>query len=176
MDANCLYYKVTNATENHHGYQYKEGENILPDTFNADPNVTCGPGGFYFTKLEFIHHFLDFGVNIREVFLPKDCNMVQDCSGIKWRADKINLGRKFSLFDPQTYVMLNIQINEKVAMFAFKHQANGLRNFIHEAFLAGISGMDWYPRFYQCYQHDFYLSMAIKYINFNTIIKFNEKF
>ena len=36
-----MYFKITNAEENHHGFQYVDGLNILKDEFNNDPNQSC---------------------------------------------------------------------------------------------------------------------------------------
>ena len=37
-------------TENHHGYQYKDGLNILQEPFAE--TGSCVPGGFYFTDID----------------------------------------------------------------------------------------------------------------------------
>ena len=56
------YYKITNKEENHYGYQYVDGLNILKEEFNDNQNDSCCEGGFYFTTLDFIHDFYDYGV------------------------------------------------------------------------------------------------------------------
>ena len=106
-----MYYKVTNKKENHHGFQYVDGLNILIEPFS--PTGSCVPGGFYFTTKEHIHKFYNYGINLRLVTLPEsdpDFQMVKDPSGDKWRANKIILGKKYSLFDPVTYQELNLDI------------------------------------------------------------------
>lgn len=100
------YFKVTNATENHYGFQYVDGLNILIEKFNNDPDDSCCGGGFYFTTLEHIHNFYDYGVYLREVFLPTEdpeFQMVEDSDCDKWRANRIILGKKYSLGDVETY-------------------------------------------------------------------------
>ena len=114
-----MYYKVTNKKENHHGFQYVDGINILKEKFNANPNESCGAGDLYFTTLENIHEFYDYGINLREVSLPvsdPDFQMVLDPEGDKWRANKIILGKKYSLFDPTTYQVLGLDINENISL------------------------------------------------------------
>lgn len=106
-----MYLKVTNREENHHGFQYNDGLNILTEPFNDNPNQTCVPGGFYFTTKEHIHKFYHYGVNIRVVTFPEDDPdflIVQDPDGNKWRANKIILGEKYPMDNPQTYTKLNI--------------------------------------------------------------------
>ncbi|NBX76582.1 MAG: hypothetical protein EBQ92_08510 [Proteobacteria bacterium] len=99
------YYKVTNKKENHRGFQYKDGLNELKEKFNDDPTKSCrdGAAGLYFTTSEYIHKFMDYGINIREVILPvddPDFKMVKDPyteNGEVYRANKIILGHKYKL-------------------------------------------------------------------------------
>ena len=48
---NKIYYKITNASENHHGFQYQDGLNELQEEFNDNPDDHCCAGGLYFTDL-----------------------------------------------------------------------------------------------------------------------------
>jgi len=94
MNTNKLYFKITNTNENHYGFQYNDGLNVLKDKFNNNPKATCVPGGLYFTDAEHIFEFLTYGIYLREVTLPvndPDFKMVKD--GNKWRANKIILGK-----------------------------------------------------------------------------------
>ena len=59
-----IYYKITNETENHYGYQYKDGLNVLEEPFNEKP--VCRKGGLYFTTSEFIHLFENYGLTFPE--------------------------------------------------------------------------------------------------------------
>ena len=99
-----IYYKITNKEECHNGYQYVDGLNILDKMF--EPNGSCVVGGLYFTTIEHIFKFLDYGCYLREITLPKDCQWVQDPAGDKFRADKIILGKKYDLADPSTFQFL----------------------------------------------------------------------
>lgn len=121
------FYKVTNGEETHYGFEYHDGLNELAEPFNDDPNFLCGAGGLYFTDLKNINRFYSYGTNIREIFLPKndpDFKMVQIAEESKWRANKIILGKKYSLFDDETYRILglNIRENESILFFAAKYQ------------------------------------------------------
>ena len=74
-----MYYKITNSTENHNGYQYKDGLNILQEPFAE--TGSCCPGGFYFTDIDHILKFLSYGIYLREITLPindSDFKMVRD--------------------------------------------------------------------------------------------------
>lgn len=100
------YYKVTNETECHYGFQYKTGLNV--DTVPFADTGSCVPGGLYFTTRKFIPRFFEFGCYLREVTLPEDDSdfrMVEDPIGDpeKWRANKIVLGRQWHLSDPSAY-------------------------------------------------------------------------
>ena len=107
------YYKITNKNETHYGFKYQDGLNILKEKFNNDENAYCVPGGFYFTTKEFIHEFYEYGIYLREIELPindPEFKMVKDPSGNKWRANKIILGNKYSLLDPEIYITLGIKM------------------------------------------------------------------
>jgi hypothetical protein len=95
------YYKVTNLEEVHYGHVYHDGLNMLNGEFANEGS--CVPGGFYFTTIDKIQNYYYYGVNIREIELPKDDDFVMVQDGDKWRANKIILGKKWSLFDPATY-------------------------------------------------------------------------
>ena len=110
FDYSKTYYKVTNENEIHHGYQYKDGLNVLKEKFNDDPWASCVPGGFYFTDYEKLPKFLDYGIWIREITIPEDARVIKDTDGNKWRTDKIILGKKYHInndfdkwFDPEKF-------------------------------------------------------------------------
>ncbi len=121
-----MYFKITNKNENHHGFQYVDGLNILTDDFN--PNGSCVKGGLYFTTKEYIARFLNYGVYLREILLPTDdpdFRMVRDPAHDKWRANKIILGKKWLLSDTKTFEYLieigaiNINTHNMVIEWAF---------------------------------------------------------
>ena len=94
-----MYFKITNKEENHYGFQYVDGLNILLDDFNDDPNQSCYKGGFYFTDAANIFKFLNYGVYLREITLPTanpNFRMVKDNQD-KWRANMIILGKRHEL-------------------------------------------------------------------------------
>jgi len=97
FDFSQTYYKVTNKNECHHGYQYKDGLNILEEKFNDDSTASCCAGGFYFTDYEHLPIFFEYGIWIREVTIPEDAKVVKDPSGDKWRTDKIIFGKKYHI-------------------------------------------------------------------------------
>jgi len=101
-----MYFKITNLNENHHGYQYKDGLNVLDKEFDNNPKNSCTKGGLYFTNKEFIQKFYFYGVHLRIVELPIDdpeFRMIKDPQGDKWRANKIILKERYSLADIGTY-------------------------------------------------------------------------
>ena len=112
------FFKITNAEENHHNFQYIDGLNILKEPFAE--TGSCVPGGLYFTDANNIFEFLDYGVYLREITLPfNDPNfkIVQD--GTKWRANKIILGKRYNLWEKETFEYL-------VSMGADVHAHNDL--------------------------------------------------
>ncbi len=104
-----MYFKITNAEENHHGFQYVDGLNVLIDKFNDDPNASCCSGGFYFTDAANIFKFLNYGVYLREIELPidnPDYKMIKDKDNDKWRTNMIILGKRYDLSKVETFKYL----------------------------------------------------------------------
>ena len=102
-----MYYKITNEKENHHGFQYVNGLNILKDEFNDDPNQSCCKGGFYFTDIANIFKFISYGIYVREVILPisnTNFKIIKDDD--KWRANMIILGKRYDLYSVETFKYL----------------------------------------------------------------------
>jgi len=97
FDYNKTYYKVTSKMESHHGFQYKDGLNILIEKFNDNPQDSCVCGGFYFADQNHILEFLNFGCWVREISIPPDAKVILDLNGDKWRTDRIILGKKYTV-------------------------------------------------------------------------------
>ena len=106
------YFKVTKPDECHYGLTYHDGINALEGKFNDDPTMECGPGGLYFTTIENIQKFYSFGTNLRVVELPDDADLKVVKLSNKFRANKIILKEKYSLFDPKTYEMFGLDIKK----------------------------------------------------------------
>ena len=102
-----MYFKITNREEKHNGMQYQTGLNVDILPFNDNPKASCVPGGIYFSDEKNICGFLTYGQWIREVTLPEDAKVVKDPSGGKWRANKVLLGERRDLRDPNTFKWLD---------------------------------------------------------------------
>ena len=104
------FYKITNNTENHNGFQYKTGLNILDSKF--DPSSNCG-GGLHFSNRENILHFIIFGDNIRELVVPDDAKIVK-IKGVplKYKTDKLILKKeKYPVYSRDTIQRLKLKVN-----------------------------------------------------------------
>lgn len=142
-----MYFKITNANENHFGYQYADGLNILDKQFEKEGS--CVPGGLYFSDEKNILNFMDYGIFLREIELPhedSDFRMVQDPLQHvrKWRANKIILGKKYHLSDIRTYHLLqslgvDLQ-NFKYEIFTWA-AVKGHIQLVNMAFSMGINDM-----------------------------------
>src|SRR5260221_13200643 len=99
-----VYYKITNKEENHNGYQYQNGLNILDKPF--EKIGSCVEGGLYFTDIVNIFKFLAYGCFLREITLSSKSQWVRDPDGDKFRADMIILGTRYELANPETFKML----------------------------------------------------------------------
>ena len=102
---NELFFKITNKEECHNDFQYKDGLNILQDEFANKESGNCVKGGLYFSDVEHILNFLDFGIYLREIMLPINDEEFQMVSvkDDKWRASRIILGKRHDLSDPNTF-------------------------------------------------------------------------
>jgi hypothetical protein len=113
FDRTKEYFKITSKDENHKGYQYKDGLNILDKKF--EPDGSCVAGGLYFTDKHSLCEYYDYGVWIREVFVPHNAQVVEDVVKYvvndefgdfkyprKWRADKLVFGEKYKLYSLDT--------------------------------------------------------------------------
>ena len=99
------FFKITNREENHNSFQYTDGLNILKEPF-AEMG-SCVRGGLYFTDANNIFEFLNYGIHLREITLPvddPDFKIIKD--NTKWRANKIILGKKYNLWEKETFEYL----------------------------------------------------------------------
>ena len=99
------FYKMMNPYDIHFNLQLIEGLNVDPISFA--PTGRCLPGGFYFSR-EDIFSFVDYRCWIREVTLPLFAKVYEDpgfstmVSPKKWKADRIILGPRRSIWDINT--------------------------------------------------------------------------
>jgi len=106
-----MYLKITNETENHNGFQYKDGLNILDKEFDNNENNHCSIGGLYFATLDHIHEFFDYGIYLRVIELPvEDCEFKMVKDETKFRANKIILKNKYLLSDVEMHKKFNLNI------------------------------------------------------------------
>ena len=96
FDRETTYFKVTNESECHHGFQYQDGLNLLKEPFAK--TGSCVPGGLYFTNFDHVVDFISYGVFVREVLIPPESQVVKD-GEFKWRTDQIWLGHRWVVED-----------------------------------------------------------------------------
>lgn len=101
-----MYLKITNSTETHHGFIYKNGLNILEEYFNPNPNYLHIMKGLYFTTEQYICCYLHMGIYLRVIELPEDVKMVSD-DGYTYRANKIIFRQRMNLSMIETFEWLH---------------------------------------------------------------------
>jgi hypothetical protein len=109
------YFKITNKIENHNEFIYKDGLNVLEEIFDdLDSESMCH--GFYFTTIDYIPKYYYLGINLREILLPNDSDfkMIKLLDEGKYRANKIILGEKYSLYDPKIYKKFNLNMEYNI--------------------------------------------------------------
>ncbi len=103
-----IFFKITNELENHFGFQYVNGLNIYEKKFNDDSNNPYCKGGFYFTDVENIFKFLDYGIYLRKVSLPlNDTNLKLVKINDRWRSNMFFLNERYDLKDITTFPNVN---------------------------------------------------------------------
>lgn len=107
FDRSKTYYKVINKELKHYGLKYKKGLVIDSIPFNDDPKASCVPGGIYFTDMEYITNFFHYGYWVYAVTIPNGAKVIKN--RIKWRADKVVLGKRWNKFD--FYMQFKPKIN-----------------------------------------------------------------
>ena len=126
------YFKILNQSRKHYNHQYIDGLNVLSGELNENPNHTCCKGGFYFTTLEHIHEFYDYGCDLVEIFLPTndpEFKMVKDPEGNKWRSNKVILGNKYHLNDLATFERFNLSVAQYSMDLASKNNYINILNW-----------------------------------------------
>lgn len=108
-----MYYKITNKDEIHFGYEYKDGLNI--DTKD----------GMYFTDKQNLYNFLQFGIYIRKVTIPRGIKIIKDTSfnTIKWKAKQIILGEKINLYDLNTFIEFKMYLHGDALIYICNNSA-----------------------------------------------------
>ena len=96
-----MYFKITNSTESHHGFQYSDGLNVLINSII----IWILP----FVKEDYIlpmvRIFLNYSIYLREVILPTnnpDFRIIKDPQDDKWWANMIILGKRYDLYSIDT--------------------------------------------------------------------------
>jgi hypothetical protein len=111
--------KIIHSDKRQGDFVYKTGLNILNKPFQ--PEGSCVSGGFYYTKLKYIHNYYYFGELIVIIKIPDDAQVVKDSDetkGEKWRTNKIILCEEYSLFDVETIKKFNLKITSKYITWA----------------------------------------------------------
>ena len=89
------FYKILQDNLTHYGFTYRQGLNIDTNKFN--PFRKCQFGGLYFTTIDHILSFSNYGNKISLVRIPDDANVYAE--KYKFKADKIILSNITYLSD-----------------------------------------------------------------------------
>jgi hypothetical protein len=125
FDRSKTYLKVIREDKNHFDMEYKLGlnEDMIP--FNDDPEQSCVAGGLYFTTLEHLPEFCDYGILVAEIKILEDSKLIKD-SDVKYRTDKFEILKFWKMNDFLEHVRY-IHIDGK-AKFKYLETAKGLEN------------------------------------------------
>jgi len=98
-----VFIKLTNREENHHGYHFKTGLNI--DNLPFNPSTECQLGGIYFSSLEYLSLWLNYGnpsmFYVRIVTVPN--NSIVCVGENKFKANQLILGNRQKIDDLEVW-------------------------------------------------------------------------
>jgi len=109
-----MFYKILNKYLNHHGFQYQVGLNV--DTRPFNPQGKCQPGGLYFTDLDNVAKFIEYGCHVAEISLPEGEEIYKDPEGDKQKAHQIIINKYYpikqlSAWQDPTFCLKAVQQN-----------------------------------------------------------------
>ena len=105
--------KCLNNELTHYDFKYKIGLN--EDYIPFNPLGSCKPGGLYFTTIEHIDKFFDYGLNIAIIELCEDAMFYIEPNGIKFKTNKFIIKKIL----PQTEELCETAIKQNVNTFKF---------------------------------------------------------
>ncbi len=125
------FYKITNYTENHNGFQYRDGLNIDTNPFGQDDFCS---NGLYFYDLQYLWRYRNKGVNIRKITLPEDAVYLEEefYDMKKYKANKIILGDKIEIGSDKFIKLVkdtNTENNKWVSNYMCKYNDEESLNF-----------------------------------------------
>jgi hypothetical protein len=80
-----IFFKFFRGDLTHHNFKYKLGDNA--DVIPFSPSGECKEGGLYFTDLDHIFEFMEFGTQIGVISLYNDSKVYVEETG-KYKTDK----------------------------------------------------------------------------------------
>lgn len=104
------FYKILREDLTHHGFSYQHGLNV--DTKPFEPCARCF-GGLYFSDLDHITQYLEYGDLVARVTVPPNAHFIQEQPG-KFKADRVILSdlqpwRTWDIWNDATFVKHAVQ-------------------------------------------------------------------
>jgi hypothetical protein len=105
-----IYYQIKNEKDYNHGFQYKDGLNILDKEFDENESSSSPEGGLYFTEEKNIYKYLWYsGTIVREIRLPTNAKVIKltsDISGTWYRSNMLYLGKKYDMYSKESFGLI----------------------------------------------------------------------
>ena len=115
------FFKFINKEKKHNGFSYVDGLNS--DTNDFNPTKECSIGGLYFTTIDYIYKFRQYGSYLCEIIIPDDALCYIECTKIK--ANKIFI----KSFDKFKSIMHISSITDEELLFIYY---NNMLTFANE--------------------------------------------
>jgi len=148
-----IYFKFINDKKNHHGLQYPNKNGLIVDPTPFKPTGCCSGGGIYFTELERLHMFKQFGTNIHAIIVPDDFPIYDEiCTTPDHKCVKYNYKSK----GPVVYLSEPIRLGSDESIeLLYDHTKNTPNNELVQRHMFrsnNLKYLDWYKQYY----NDFY--------------------
>ena len=93
------------------------------DPLNFNPSGSCQAGGLYFTDIDHIFDFVDYGDNIATIKIPVNTPVYKDPGNEKWKCKTFNIVRfdtvqEFVLKNNVTHITFNNKLNVLLSLFS----------------------------------------------------------
>ncbi len=145
-----LYFKLTKQSYSSKGYQYHQGLNIDPRSFN--PKGWCSGGGFYFCELKNLHQFKNFGDYLTPILIPVNTPVYHEV----WTGNdsEINTKRYNKYKAPMVYTLPRWNLTSPSAKVFFDCNKFGMKKWDSNLFYKSFYAMQSNKNLIQYNEHN----------------------
>lgn len=140
------------------------------DVYNKESCSVYNSNGIYFTTLDNIHRCYFHGIYLIEIFVPLNSSglIMEKIDDYRYRTDKVVLGERYSLLDPETYNRFSLDITKNTYAIDYASKY-GFVDFLNWWFQTGIDipytsrAMNWASEYGRIDVLNFWLNAYTRY-------------